>query len=255
MARRRIKFNMDELASTAAKSIGAAKCVNVEKCPDGLYNKAYILTMDNGEQVIAKLPNPNAGFPYYTTASEVATMDFARNVLQTPAPRVYAWNASSSADYAKNPVGAEFIVMEKMPGVPLSEIWWNLQPNKKLKVFRQIARYQRRWADIKFNRFGSLYYAEQLDTSLSGHLYVENINPVTNSQFVVGPSCGREWSDEGRWDIQCYRGPCNPSLPNRSSTKRLIYLPQGTRSWIIEKQLATAKQQLLTRSTMYQSRW
>lgn len=32
--------------------------------------------MDDGREVIAKLPNPNAGRPYFTTASEVATMDF-----------------------------------------------------------------------------------------------------------------------------------------------------------------------------------
>jgi hypothetical protein len=29
--------------------------------------------MDNGTEVFAKLPNPNAGTPQYTTASEVAT--------------------------------------------------------------------------------------------------------------------------------------------------------------------------------------
>lgn len=32
--------------------------------------------MDDGRQVITKVPNPNAGLPFYTTASEVATMDF-----------------------------------------------------------------------------------------------------------------------------------------------------------------------------------
>jgi len=32
--------------------------------------------MDDGKRVIAKVPNPNAGQPHYTTASEVATMDF-----------------------------------------------------------------------------------------------------------------------------------------------------------------------------------
>jgi hypothetical protein len=67
---------MNELAQVAAKSIGASHCVGIEKCPDGLYNKAYIFTMDNGHQVIGKVPNPNAGVPHHTTASEVATMDF-----------------------------------------------------------------------------------------------------------------------------------------------------------------------------------
>jgi hypothetical protein len=39
-------------------------------------NKAYILTMDNGTEVLAKLPNPCAGPSFYTTASEVATGTF-----------------------------------------------------------------------------------------------------------------------------------------------------------------------------------
>lgn len=34
--------------------------------------------MNDGNEVIAKVPNPNAGRPHFTTASEVATMDFVR---------------------------------------------------------------------------------------------------------------------------------------------------------------------------------
>lgn len=41
-----------------------------------MYNKAFLLTMNDGTQVVAKLPNPNAGAPHFTTASEVATMEF-----------------------------------------------------------------------------------------------------------------------------------------------------------------------------------
>lgn len=43
------------------------------KRKEGMNNKAYILTMDNGTEVLAKLPNPCAGPSFYTTASEVAT--------------------------------------------------------------------------------------------------------------------------------------------------------------------------------------
>lgn len=46
------------------------------KCIEGQYNKAFIMTMDNGVEVLAKLPNPNAGPAFYTTASEVATRHF-----------------------------------------------------------------------------------------------------------------------------------------------------------------------------------
>jgi hypothetical protein len=34
--------------------------------------------MNKGNEVIAKVLNPNAGRPYFATASEVATMDFVR---------------------------------------------------------------------------------------------------------------------------------------------------------------------------------
>ena len=46
------------------------------KFREGQYNKVFQLVMDNGAQVVAKIPNPNAGPAYYTTASEVATVDF-----------------------------------------------------------------------------------------------------------------------------------------------------------------------------------
>ena len=73
---RSIRFDMNELARLAASSVGARACVNVEKCADGMYNKAFVLTMDDGQRVIGKVPNPNAGIPHLTTASEVATIDF-----------------------------------------------------------------------------------------------------------------------------------------------------------------------------------
>lgn len=33
------------------------------------------MTMEHGREVVAKVPNPNAGIPHLTTASEVATMN------------------------------------------------------------------------------------------------------------------------------------------------------------------------------------
>jgi hypothetical protein len=78
MSQRHVRFNVNELARCAADAIGAKSCVSIKKYPDGMYNKSMLLTMDNGSQVVAKIPNPNAGIPHFTTASEVATMDFVR---------------------------------------------------------------------------------------------------------------------------------------------------------------------------------
>ena len=76
MSQRHIRFNVNELARLAAEAVGSRSCISIEKYPDGMYNKAMLLTMDDGTQVVAKIPNPNAGRPHFTTASEVATMDF-----------------------------------------------------------------------------------------------------------------------------------------------------------------------------------
>lgn len=43
---------------------------------EGNFNKAFLLTMDDGNEVIAKIPCPNAGPRLLTTASEVATLKF-----------------------------------------------------------------------------------------------------------------------------------------------------------------------------------
>lgn len=71
-----MKFNVNELARVAAQATGARHCIDVEKFADGMHNKALLLTMDNGSKVVGKIPNPNAGRSHFTTASEVATMDF-----------------------------------------------------------------------------------------------------------------------------------------------------------------------------------
>lgn len=44
-----------------------------------MFNKAFLMSMEDGQEVVAKVPNPNAGVPHFTTASEVATMDFVRS--------------------------------------------------------------------------------------------------------------------------------------------------------------------------------
>lgn len=79
LSRRYVQFNVAELAKIAAGSIGASSCVEIKKVPEGNFNKTFLLTMNDGNEVIAKVPNPNAGRPHFTIASEVATMDFVRN--------------------------------------------------------------------------------------------------------------------------------------------------------------------------------
>lgn len=64
------------LAAKAIESDSRVQVVNISVSEDH-YNKVFLLTMNDGREVVAKLPNPNtAGRPHFVTASEVATMDF-----------------------------------------------------------------------------------------------------------------------------------------------------------------------------------
>lgn len=71
-------FNVPELQRVAASSVGANKCIEITKLAEGSFNKTFKLTLDNGMNVIARIPHPIAGPRHYTTASEVATMEFVR---------------------------------------------------------------------------------------------------------------------------------------------------------------------------------
>lgn len=66
LSQRHVRFNVNELRRLAAEAVGAKSCVGIEKYPDGMYNKALLLTMENATQVVAKIPNPNAGRPHFT---------------------------------------------------------------------------------------------------------------------------------------------------------------------------------------------
>ena len=71
---------MRYIITTFGVLIGCFLGTKVLECEEGHHNKALILTMDNGLEIVARLPCPVAGPPFYTTASEVATRSFVGHV-------------------------------------------------------------------------------------------------------------------------------------------------------------------------------
>ena len=81
LSRRYVKFNIMELARICAQVTGSKSYSQIQKLPEGNFSKVFLITMDDGKEVIAKLPNPNAGRAHFTTASEVATMNYVRGQI------------------------------------------------------------------------------------------------------------------------------------------------------------------------------
>ena len=129
-----------------------------------------------------------------------------RNVLGTPVPKVYAWSSTAR----ENSVGAEYIIMEKSPGIQLDDVWKNMGFQERWAVTENIARYQSAWSSIHFTKFGSLYYAQDLDQRrLDGPLAIDHHgNEITNKKYAIGPSNGREFMDNEKANVSFDRGPC-----------------------------------------------
>ncbi|KAG9091795.1 Phosphotransferase enzyme [Ceratobasidium sp. UAMH 11750] len=145
MAIRYVRFNVEALQQIATTAVGAAQCNKIVKTHEGSYNKIFLLQFDNKAEVIAKIPTKLIP-PFYTTASEVATMDFARTVLGLSVPQVIAWSAHAN----NTPVGAEFIIMRRCPGVELRKQWDNMSGENVSSVIDQVLE-----AERKFGRLGA----------------------------------------------------------------------------------------------------
>ncbi|KAH8732412.1 hypothetical protein GQ44DRAFT_754940 [Phaeosphaeriaceae sp. PMI808] len=72
--------------------------------------------LHNGTDILARIPNPNAGPAFYTIASGVATRHFPRTLLNLPIPRMYAYSLNPL-----NHVGVEYIIEEK-EGLPTYDL-------------------------------------------------------------------------------------------------------------------------------------
>ncbi|KKK25535.1 hypothetical protein AOCH_001085 [Aspergillus ochraceoroseus] len=199
-------FNVAELQRMAARSVGADTCTAIAKLAEGSFNKTFRLEMDNGFSVIARIPHPIAGPRYYATASEVATMEFARTILEIPTPQVYAWNADLD-----NSVGSEYIIMEEAPGTTLEDIWDDLSLEKKIEVMKDLVQLEKKMLQAPLNHFGSLYYASaNIRDVVPAEICAEvssELNDKIRHRFVIGPVAERHYWSKERAEMTLDHGP------------------------------------------------
>ncbi|KAH1545133.1 hypothetical protein KXX57_004852 [Aspergillus fumigatus] len=161
---------------------------NVEEHKQTAARSAFLLTMDDDVQVIAKIPNPYIP-QKFVTASEVATLDFLRNEPGIPVPRVFAW--SSKKD---QPVGVEYIIMEKAAGNELSTSWPTMDISDKVDIVSQLADIQAKIAAVDFGCY-RLYISKfcQIDNDVVSALSFPQA--LTRQQLI--DFSGYTWEDDG----------------------------------------------------------
>ncbi|KAL2852073.1 phosphotransferase enzyme family protein, partial [Aspergillus pseudoustus] len=206
LSKRYLKFNLQGLIDVAVSACGGARyCTKIVKCPEGPRNKSFILRMDNGVEVIAKLPNGNAGPAKYTTASEVATQELLRDVFKLPVPRILAW----SYDATNNPVGAEYIISEKARGVKLGSVWKQWRWKSKMNMVQQITDMENTLASISFPSHGSVYLKDDLRSleGIADSLEADGAVTEELSRYAIGPLTSPELWEGSRREMDLDRGP------------------------------------------------
>src|SRR5690242_8470854 len=93
---------------------------------------------------------------------------------------------------------AEYIIVEKVPGVQLGQLWDQLDMGIRWKILQTLAKYQTLWTAISFEQFGSLYYKRDLMSARS--LVYRNVEgrEIINERFSIGPSTSGQNVDDGR---------------------------------------------------------
>ncbi|CAG8242131.1 unnamed protein product [Penicillium olsonii] len=115
------------------KSFRPSSTIEVTFLTQGAFNKLYDVKIDN-ETFIIRISLPVD--PSHKVASEVATMDWIHRTTSLPIPRVISYQSS-----ADNQIGFEWILMTRMPGKPLADVWksFSIPFNVKPRLVKELA--------------------------------------------------------------------------------------------------------------------
>lgn len=202
---RDLKFEVGALRRAIASSDSCADVISLEKFAEGGFNRILQATCRNGRRALARLPYPSTVPRHYTVASEVATMEYLR-LNQIPVPRVYGWSSTAS-----NAVGAEYIIMEKLEGTTLGDVWLSLSFKERHKVVEQIVLLERRLFSLQLPASGSIYFPNDL----ARHERSQSVPFQSQGhEFCIGPMAHYSWWHKGRDSLECDRGPCKSYAAN-----------------------------------------
>lgn len=105
-----------------------------------------------------------------------------------------------------NPVGSEYIIMEKAKGTALGDVWYRLPGSSKHKFIRQVVDLEAKLVSVPFPAHGCIYYAQDLPTAYSKSQLLLCGDGL--KKFCIGPAVDPVlWSD-GRAEMGLCWGPC-----------------------------------------------
>lgn len=203
LGERYLCFNIAELSKAAAASVGrnSDDVRSIDKLAEGGFNRTFELTMKDGFQLIARLPYPSTQSKRLAVASEVATMDLVPS-HGVPVPQIFGY--STDID---NPVGVEYILMGKVKGKSLGDVWFTISQKERIKLLSGLVEHETRLFSISLPACGSIYYHKDLPPEM-GRTQCQG-----GSSGDIGPDASLKFWFETRSGLDTGRGPCkSPSI-------------------------------------------
>ena len=144
--------------------------------------------MQDGRQLVAKIPYQSQVQKKYAVASEAAVMNYLSPFnSMLPVPKLLDYSAT-----AENPAGVEFLIMEKAKGRPLSSCWQTLSQDLKTRVTMELLTKEDMMTGIIFPASGSLYHKRDLEADIR----TVQIDKLGTMEMLINPDedKGREFS-------------------------------------------------------------
>ncbi|PKY05244.1 phosphotransferase enzyme family protein [Aspergillus campestris IBT 28561] len=158
--------------------------------------------MDDGFEAIVKIPYRITGPQHYATASEAATLHYLLSI-GIPVPKVYGYSSSKS-----NPVGTEYIVMEKASGIGLESRWLSMSKRERHKLASSFVEIEKKLFDIPFGSIGSIYFKKDVPSGLQAALYSTDTERSLESETLcIGPTADYMFWHGKRAGLSLNRGP------------------------------------------------
>ena len=191
---RHLTFNVSALLAAAAESVNRPKedVKSFRKLAESGFNRVFEVTMRDGFWTIARLPYPSTQPKFLATSGEVATMDLVRR-HGVPTPLAYKYCAN-----ANDPVGSEYMMMEKVAGRQLTDIWYELCDKERVRILGAIVDQEAKLFNVPLPAYGSIYKTSDLPKNIDyAKLKADAV------QFCVGPdaSLGHWFGTRSQLDI------------------------------------------------------
>lgn len=176
--------------------------IGFDKIAEGGSYRVFQANLRDGREVIARLPYPCTTPRGHGILGEVATMAFLRT-RGLPIPKVYSWSSTP-----KNPIGSEYIIMEKAQGSPLQKTWYSMTVGERLQMVEKVVLLEKKLFEIPLPACGAIYFKDSLPAGTPVVAIPECADDKGSSKFCIGPSMEHLWWYSKRDKLGADMGPC-----------------------------------------------